>query len=441
MAPAVGDADVASLREALRTAQAELAESERRLGLLRRAAVALFSSLDYHETLQHAANLTVPELADWCAVDVLEGDTLRRLAIAHVDPEQIRLARELGERYPTVSAGSVVAQVIEHGEPVLANDIDDDLIRAVTRDEEHFRMLQQLGMRAALVVPMTARGRRLGAITLVSTTQDRRYDQQDLEIAMELAGRAAVAVDNALLHAAAQEALADSERVQASRARLVRGFSHDLKNPLGAADGYAQLLLDGLKGELQPGQRQAIERMRVSLRAALDLIDVLVELARTEAGQLELRPTSFDARGVIAEVVGEFAAQADAAGLQLVCDVPDDGIRVLTDRHRVRQILANLLSNAVKYTPEGTITVRLHQRDDGAPGVVCFDVIDTGPGIPEDQQDVVFREFTRLEHGKQGAGLGLAISRRIANLLGGDILLQSRPGAGSTFSLELPAEG
>jgi len=232
-------------------------------------------------------------------------------------------------------------------------------------------------------------------------------------------------------------------RVTESRATLMRGFSHDVKNPLGAADGYLQLLESGIFGELQPKQFSAVQNVRRSIQTALSLIEDLLSVARAEGGDVEIARSSIDVRHVVGEAASEFHAQAEAENLTLNVDADESVPRINTDPRRVRQIIANLLSNAVKYTEEGGVTVSVHTRADHAPGPgpwIAIDVCDTGPGIPEDQQDVIFDEFrrARIPTAEPGAGIGLAISRKIARALGGEITLRSKPGTGSTFTLWLP---
>lgn len=231
------------------------------------------------------------------------------------------------------------------------------------------------------------------------------------------------------------------ERVTESRATLMRGFGHDVKNPLGAAMGHAQLLAEGILGELSGRQRESVERICRSIDTAIRLIHDLLDLARAEAGQIEVECVATDVGRAAREIAEDFRAQATAVGLALDVRVPD-GLRADTDPTRLRQILANLVSNAVKYAPQGQVTVDAEIRPSGGPrpgAWVALRVTDTGPGIPEDKREQIFQEFTRLDpEAQQGAGVGLAISRRIARLLGGDLTVESEAGRGSTFTLWLP---
>lgn len=250
---------------------------------------------------------------------------------------------------------------------------------------------------------------------------------------------------------AAEEARQEAERLRAelesvmeSRSRLVRGFSHDLKNPLGAADGYLELMEEGLMGELTPKQLDSVGRVRRSIRSALALINDLAELARADSGQIAINPGPVELALVTRELVEDFRAQARTSELDIDTDLPDEAAVVVTDAERLKQVLGNLLSNAVKYTPGGgSIRVRAaadcHRPNDPQRWIMV-QVEDTGPGIPEDRREEVFREFTRLDPtAAHGAGLGLAISRRLARALGGDITVSDADPRGAVFTLWLPA--
>ena len=236
------------------------------------------------------------------------------------------------------------------------------------------------------------------------------------------------------------------ERAVDARARLMRGVSHDLKNPLGAIDGHAQLLEDGIKGPLSADQKESIARIRRAVRSVLSLIDDLLELSRAEAGQLPISPRSVKLDLVVRETAEEHRAAAVAAGHAFDVSVADELPPVVTDPERVRQVLGNLLSNAIKYTPSGghvVVRVGMRARDAHAGRrMAVVDVSDTGPGIPREKVATIFDEFSRLDMhaAKPGAGLGLSIARRIAQLLGGDIGVRSEPGEGSTFTLWLPTD-
>jgi signal transduction histidine kinase len=246
----------------------------------------------------------------------------------------------------------------------------------------------------------------------------------------------------------AEERRAALAEALSARARLMRGVSHDLKNPIHAIDGHAQLLEEGMRGPLTPEQRDSVARIRRSAHSMTGLITDLLELARAEAGQLTVRLDQVVLRDVVRDSVEEHRAAAEFAGLTLVMSCDDADVAVTTDPARVSQVLGNLISNAIKYTPAGghvEVAAELLNRraEDGAASRLAIHVADTGPGIPAAKREEIFGEFTRLvaDENKPGAGLGLSIARRVARLLGGDITVSARQGGGARFTLWLPTSG
>ena len=235
------------------------------------------------------------------------------------------------------------------------------------------------------------------------------------------------------------------ERATEARVRLLRGITHDVKNPLGAARGYVDLLEMEVKAPASPEQRPLLKGIRRSVDSALAIISDLLDLARADRGGLGLDRSEVDLAEVVRQVSEDHRSPAEAAGHTTEIDLPAQPLTVYTDSARVEQILGNLFSNAIKYTPPpGRITVRAALNGGaGAPAQAAWATIrvtDTGPGIPVVQREAIFDEFTRLDDGgaKKGHGLGLAIARRIARILGGDLTVEDGPGGGATFILWLP---
>jgi signal transduction histidine kinase len=236
---------------------------------------------------------------------------------------------------------------------------------------------------------------------------------------------------------------AELERVTESRGRLLRGFTHDVKNPLGAADGYLALLEEGVLGDLAAPQRTAVGRIRRSIRHALQLTRQLLDVARAEAGELEISREETDIGALVQELTEDFRAQAEAKRLVLSLELSPELPRLETDPTRVRQVVGNLVSNAVKYTPAGGhVTVRAavcSTPESRMERQLVIAVADDGGGISAEHLPVLFTEFTRLDpSAAEGAGIGLAISQRIARALGGEITVDSDVGKGATFELHLP---
>lgn len=241
---------------------------------------------------------------------------------------------------------------------------------------------------------------------------------------------------------------AEVERMGQSRAALIRGITHDLKNPLGGARGHLQLIQTGVVSDPER-MEEGIGRADRAIGTALDIIHDLLELSRAEAGETPVARQATDLAAVVREAAEDQQGTARRAGLALEVRAPDDLPVIDTDPRRVREIVRNLLSNALKYTPTGgRVTVQASVDPHGGDGAsddqwVAVDVIDTGPGIDAADHERIFQEFARLSAGEsaaEGTGLGLAISRQMARLLGGDVSVESEPGRGSTFTLRLPVD-
>ncbi len=258
-----------------------------------------------------------------------------------------------------------------------------------------------------------------------------------------LARQASIALDNAVLHAQTREQARKMEeqaekleRAMSERSRFFASMSHELRTPINAVIGYNQLLEMGTFGEMSPRQHQAVLSVSRSAQHLLELINDILDISKIEAGKLEvvLEPTNLSE--LVHDTVTSVQLQAREKGLALEVEVPESATAV-TDAARVRQIILNLLSNAVKFTDDGRVGVKLTPHDD----LFELRVSDTGPGIEPEDLDRVFEEFeqTHLSSPQVGTGLGLPISRRLAHLLGGELLLESEPGVGSTFLLRLPS--
>ena len=258
-----------------------------------------------------------------------------------------------------------------------------------------------------------------------------------------LAAVAYLARRTLLLSHEARQGRLDAEEAMASKSALMRGVTHDLKNPIGAALGYADLLSDGVLGPVPESQIQVVWRLRHLLSATLETVNDLVELSRAGEGSLRIDRNQTDVVAIAREVADDYRAMANTAGLKLEVDAPATIGKVETDPVRVRQVLGNLLSNAVKYTPTGGhVRVKAAAVSDDAVGhAVALSIADDGPGIPPQLRERVFEEFFRVPttSGADGAGVGLAIARRVSRMLGGDLRLSETPGGGATFTLLLPA--
>lgn len=289
----------------------------------------------------------------------------------------------------------------------------------------------------------------LGATFLVARLESRvralalRLDENEMSLRANALERERLLESEHAARQMAEQRRSQLERVTESRGRLLRGFTHDVKNPLGAADGYLALLEEGVIGQVESRQRETISKVRRAIRHALELIAQLLDIARAESAQLQIHPQKTDVGEQVREVADAFQPQARAKDLQLELKLPADSPLAETDPTRLRQIVGNLVSNAIKYTPAGGhIAVNVQKKHVASSSdreQILVVVSDNGPGIPEDKLPILFMEFTRLDpNAAEGAGIGLAISQKIAEALGGEITVESRIGVGSTFALRLP---
>ncbi|HEU4453227.1 MAG TPA: GAF domain-containing sensor histidine kinase [Longimicrobium sp.] len=436
-----------------------------RLKFLAETSRSLADSLDVETTLATAAGLALPHFGTWCMVDFIEADDeIRRVAVIHPDPDKQALARSFYAAHPPGRDDPLGApRVIRTRESdfVLAYD---DVLEGIA-EEEHRELLRELGACSFLMVPMATRGKTLGAITFVSDDR-RRYDEADLLLAEDLGRRCAMAVDNARLYAASQEALraAEAARVAATltarraeellgEANLARHeaqeagsaktaflgtISHEFRTPLTAVQGFADLLAEQLEAPEDEQKRHSVARIRAASDHLLTLIEQILTFARQQAGRFELRLREVDIASLVHESAALVEPLAAARGLGFELRVPEGPVPFRTDVGKIRQILLNLAANAVKFTETGEVRLELEATEDA----VLLRVGDTGIGIAPEHAERVFEAFWQVDQSSArlgGTGLGLAVTRQLAVLLGGEVSLECGPGGGGcVFTVRLP---
>jgi PAS domain S-box-containing protein len=393
----------------------------------------LSESLDYESTLASVARLAVPQLADWCAVDMLEqGRSFRRLAVAHTDPAKVELAMELERRYPTdMSASYGLPSVLRTGKPELVAEIPEWMLLSAARDEAHLRIARELGLRSYMIVPLIARGRTLGAITFVTAESGRQYTETDLSFAEDLAQRAALAVDNARLYREAQEANRTKDEFLAT-------VSHELRTPLTAVLGWARILRAG--GIDDATSLRALETIERNAKSQAQLVEDLLDVSRIITGKLRLDMKPVELKSVIDLAIEAIRPAAEAKGIHLQVVLDPMAGPISGDPDRLQQVVWNLLSNAVKFTPrDGRAQIRLERVDSH----VEITVSDTGLGIRQEFLPFVFERFRQADgtstRAYGGLGLGLAIVRHLVELHGGQVRAASAgENQGASFTVELP---
>ena len=414
-------------------AQRHAAESrQRHAAFLADATTILSRSLDYEHTLAVVARLAVPEIADWCVVDMLdEVGRLQRLAVAHFDPAKVEYARALQQRYPAdPNSTAGVHEVLRTGKPVMMASIPADRVAATARDDEHRRILAELGLTSYMCVPLLSTSGTIGALSFVFAESGRHYTERDLAFAQDVAARAALAIDNALAYRRAY----DANRL---KDEFLATLSHELRTPLNAILGYGQMLSMGvLQGDRQSHAIAVLTRNAESLR---QMIDDVLDVSRITSGKIRLNVMPVQLDEIVRNAVATMQPAADAKGVALQVVVDAEIAPVPGDQDRLQQVVWNLLSNAVKFTPRGGhVQLRVAAVDSRIQLVVS----DDGQGIDPAFLPHIFERFRQAdsrfarEHG--GLGLGLAIARELVELHGGTLSATSGgPGTGATFTISL----
>ncbi|HEX6287922.1 MAG TPA: PAS domain S-box protein [Herpetosiphonaceae bacterium] len=412
----------------------ERKHAEDALHFLAHASKIFNASLDYETTLEQVARLSVPFLAESCLIDLIEDDrSVRRLVIAHADPDKEQLLRQMSERYPIDAQWPLpIAQVLQNQNSLLIADVSHTLLQDVARDEEQLRLLKQLHLQSAIIVPLTARSRVLGTMIFFSEKPSQQYDAEDLALAEELGVRAGMAVDNARLYREARAAVE-------ARDEFLSIAAHELKTPTAALISATYLLQRWIAQEQPPpSERFKRELLVIDLasRRLNNLIDELTEFAQIQTGRfsIERRPV------VLVELARHVLEQLQPTSrhyVQLIC--PDESLTVEGDAARLARALHNLAQNAIKYSPRGGIvTVRVVRQGDDA----LISVSDQGIGVPDAAQPQLFQRFYRASNAVQqnigGMGIGLYLVKEIVTHHGGQVEVRSREGFGSTFTMRLP---
>jgi len=513
-----------------------------RMTFLAEASELLASSLDYNHTLKQVAQLSVPGLADWCAIDMVgPNGEIERLGVAHEDPAKVRWAYELQDRYPPdPDAPTGVPQVLRTGKPEFFPELPQELLdEAIGDDEELRRIIDELGLKSTICVPLVARNRTLGALTLIAAETHPPYTEADLALAVELARRAAVAVDNARLYreaergadaaralayvadgvalidtsgsvlhwnpaaasitgVAEEEALGrqvsevvpawdaltshvplvppggdarpvtvpivlegrerwvsvsgvdfgdgtvyalqdvtEEHALEKTRSDFVATASHELRTPLAAVYGAVRTLRRDDVELTDADRAQFLEMIESEATRLAKIVDQILLAGQLDADAVEFELVECDLEEVAAGVIDSAALHVPES---ISLDLSVDGAApIRCDENKLRQVLVNLVDNAVKYSPEGG-RVELRVRSEN--GSCLIEVADEGLGIPEDERERIFEKFYRLDpqqtQGVGGSGLGLYICRELVERMNGRLRVESEPGKGSRFTVELP---
>ncbi len=427
------------IRELVARAEGETA---RRLAFLAEASTLLAASLDYETTPADVARLAVPYLADWSFVYLVEEpELLRQLAVAHADPAKAELVSRLQRRYPPgTKVPYPMNKVMRTGKSEMVLEVTETWLEALTSDAEHLRLVRELNLRCAMVVPLLVHGRSLGVIAFAAGDSGRRYSSGDLELAEELARRCSLAVDNARLY---QQVVAERDRAaKASQAKdeFVAILSHELRNPLMPILGWARVLKNQSAIIQDPVLSGGVESLERNAQNIARLAEDCLDLTRISERKVQLEKEALDLNQVVEAAAGAAHELAHKKGLHFVLQLSPSRLMVSADKTRLEQVMMNVFTNAIKYTGNGDLVSVYSQEIENEAEVA---VQDTGMGIPAELLEQIFQPFRRGTAGhltsESGLGLGLAICQHMVQMHGGRIWAESPgPGCGSTFRIRLP---
>jgi signal transduction histidine kinase len=395
------------LLEREQAARAEAQAAEARAAFLAEAATVLASSLDTAATLASVARLAAPRIAEWCAIDIFDDDRqLRRIALEQSGPGK------------------------------LTPDLDPERVLRTGVPE-----MRELGRRSCIIVPVLRQETVLGAISLATPESGAPYGAADLRLAEELANRAAIAIENARLYAAAEQRRAEAERAldQLRRANAeLEQFafvaSHDLQEPLRTIAGFTDLLSRNYKGRLDAAADEFIAHITAGAGRMRALITDLLNYSRIIRDDLQPR-APVDMNAVLLACIENLSASISESA----AEVTSDSLPVLpADRTDMEQLIQNLISNAIKYRRAGVPPrIRISVQCDDTQA--RFSIADNGQGFDPRFAERIFGVFKRL-HGADvpGTGIGLAVCKRIVERHGGRIWAEAKPGEGASFHFALP---
>jgi signal transduction histidine kinase/PleD family two-component response regulator len=408
-------------------ARAAAEEATRRSLFLAEASTALANSLDFAATRSALLRLVVPYLADFAGVTVT-GEHGRpwqsELAWSGTRDAPARSLRLEGWK-DDEALGAAVARVLDSGKTECLNDLPDPYPPELLPPGGQVLL-------TATVLPLSARNRILGALTLGRRTSGRSLTPTELALAEDLAGRAAVALDNARLYREVQDA--DRQKNE-----FLAMLAHELRNPLAPIRNAVQVLES--EQALPRQQKWARDVIGRQVQQMVRMVDDLLDVSRITRGKITLRTEPIDVASVVADAVETSRPLIESRRHELTVTVPPEPVRALGDPTRLAQVIANLLNNAAKYTEEGG-RIWLGVERDGSEAVVR--IRDTGVGVPADMLGRIFEPFTQVERSldrsQGGLGIGLTLVRRLMELHGGRVEAHSAgPGAGSEFVVRLPA--
>jgi signal transduction histidine kinase/ActR/RegA family two-component response regulator len=419
------------LVQQLESRSGELARKVEELEALREVGEAVSSSLDVDNVLATIAKHAV-ELSGTDGGSIMEyAEQDRSFTVRSV----YRTESSVVEKLHTIRIDldeTLVGLAARQRRPLAVTDLD------ATDLDPHLSVLHEAGWRSVVAVPMLRDDRIVGAL-VVRRKRTGDFSEETLDLLETFASQSAIALLNAQLYRELKEQSFELELASRHKSEFLASMSHELRTPLNAVLGFSEVLLERMFGDINERQEEYLRDIHGSGKHLLELLNEILDLSKVEAGRMELEYSSFDLRPVLEETVSMLRERAGAHGIDLRVEIADDVASIYSDELRLKQVLLNLVTNAVKFTGDGgSVVVRAARRATS----IDITVTDTGIGVPDGDRERIFESFQQGGRGssrEEGTGLGLTLSRRIVELLGGRMWLESRVGVGSTFGFSIPA--
>lgn len=407
-------------------------KSQDKLKFLVNAMKILSRTLDSDVLLSETATLMVPTISDWAAIDIWDGRSAKRLAVAHRDPAMVQLLSEAAEAYPkNPTTPDNIFRILQDGKakfyPVLENEPIPESLPAHTRT-----LLHKLALSSAIAAPIVSRGKIVGALSLAYAESRQHYSDEDLEFITEFCNHLGILMENARLYK-------ELARQNVVKERFLATLSHELRNPLAPIKTSLEILK--LK---EINDREIVKELAMIDRQfehMTRLLGDLLELSRLTHGKIAINKQMTDLTKLVREAADTVAPEIVTAGLTFHLSVPEEAVFTMGDPVRLTQALTNILYNAIKFTPQRG-TIRLTMENDRHAAYIR--IKDSGIGIAPDMLPYIFNiDIKGNQSGSDklndGLGIGLALVRHIAHLHGGSVTAASEgPGAGSEFVLTIP---
>jgi len=409
----------------------ELAQSVAELRALGEVSQAVNSTLDLNEVLNTIVTKAV-QLSETDAGAIYDYDeTKREFGLRSTYGMDEAMIAAIKERHVRISDPGIGPATLQRT-PVAIADVRDQPA------SEIFDMVMRAGFRALLIAPLLGAEQRIVGALVVRRKRPGEFSKQTIDLLQTFGAQSVLAIQNARLFSEIGEKGKQLEIASQHKSQFLANMSHELRTPLNAILGYTELILDNIYGDTPDKMRGVLERIASNGKHLLGLINDVLDLSKIEAGQFTLSLTDYSIKNVVQSVFSVVESLATAKKLALKTEVPPGLPSAHGDERRLTQVLLNLVGNAIKFTDKGEVAIRASVSD----GSYTFSVRDTGPGIAETDQNKIFEEFQQADSSatkkKGGTGLGLSISKRIVEMHGGRIWVDSTVGQGSTFSFAVP---